>query len=201
MARQSYSQVQQELAQLEGLENNQLKQLLEELENKKQQFPVDEHAIIDWGISTLKAKILDKERFMSERDKAWEVLSTFSCEDFIDKYSSQDPESPRNLNLGQLDLRYEDDQQRLYSACYYEIFDILYLTYPDCREYQLERAVEVFRNNLYVLLERQYRLDLYEKYIDRLIQNVESVIEEDEEYRDKYQKKSTALFYYLECCD
>ena len=60
MAKRSSSPVEQQLAQLEYLGNNQLKQLLADLENKKRQLPDEDHAIIDWGINTLKAKISEK---------------------------------------------------------------------------------------------------------------------------------------------
>lgn len=177
MAKRSSSPVEQQLAQLEYLGNNQLKQLLVDLESKKRQLPVEDHAIIDWGINTLKAKILDEERLMSETGEDWKHYCTNKCKSFIEKYQ-----------LDHLDLTTDVGKASLYSACYNELREIFLLASPGTyREDDFRLAVDIFKDNLEEILEAQQLGELYETYIQKLKENYKPGYG-SQKYSDVYEK-------------
>jgi hypothetical protein len=71
----------QQFNQLELTSEAQLEQLLEKLESKKTELPVEDHSIIDWGIGFIRAKIHEEERIRKkmcrELDLKYESYSKF----------------------------------------------------------------------------------------------------------------------------
>jgi len=70
----SANAIEQTLAQTEGLTEVQLNSLLERLESQKALLPFDDHSIVDWGISTLKTRIHQKKKVMSQIEKDLESV-------------------------------------------------------------------------------------------------------------------------------
>ncbi|MEO1351558.1 MAG: hypothetical protein AAFW84_22595 [Cyanobacteria bacterium J06635_15] len=62
----SISVIQQQLIQLEELGNKQLDGLLEQLEYHKSRLSVEDHPVIDWGISLIRLKLQEVEKLMEE---------------------------------------------------------------------------------------------------------------------------------------
>lgn len=86
----SIAALQQQLAQLEVLRGDQLNGLLKRLENQKSKLPIDDHPIIDWGISLIRARIREEEQVMSEAWKKIEAQYSCSHRDFV-KQSGWEP--------------------------------------------------------------------------------------------------------------
>ena len=183
-----YGPVQQQLAQLESLEESQLKQLLVELEAQKRLLPVDDHAIIDWGINALKAKILDEERLMSESDKAWKKFLKSTDKDFIKKYSKE-------YHLNSLDLKTKLGKHYLYSACFDELWSIFELAAPETdRGDDFKRAIKKFKKNLRKILNDRQEGRLYSFYIKSLRDNYRK----NHELKKHYQVYERLLLFLVE---
>ncbi len=56
----------QQLAQLDGASEGKLNELLERLEAEKCRLPVEDHPILEWGISVTRIKMLEQEAFESK---------------------------------------------------------------------------------------------------------------------------------------
>ncbi|PSB16310.1 hypothetical protein C7B65_22050 [Phormidesmis priestleyi ULC007] len=73
--------LQQQLTQIEDLTEKQLNRLLERLESQKAKLPLEDHAIIGWGISIIRTKVQEEEQL---RKKVSEIFSKYhSIETFI----------------------------------------------------------------------------------------------------------------------
>lgn len=167
-----FSPVQQQLAQLENLENNQLKQLLVELEAKKRLLPVDDHAIIDWGINTLKARILDEERLMTERDGELEDFCRVTYGEFIEKSYTTDLGEHTLSSL--LSSGNENWRNILHKICFAYLNSVVRTALVRYQSDTLLQAVSVFKGHLSAYLQNVYgqnspqAASAYKEHIDTL---------------------------------
>ena len=79
----SIAALQQQLAHLEILRGDQLNGLLKRLESQKANLPIEDHPIIDWGISLIRAKIREEEQVMSKAWRGIEALYKQNHRDFV----------------------------------------------------------------------------------------------------------------------
>ena len=86
----SIAALQQQLAQLETLGDEQLNGLLKRLENQKYKLPIEDRSVIDWGISLIRAKMREEDLLMSETWKKLEVQYDLRHRDFV-KQSGWEP--------------------------------------------------------------------------------------------------------------
>ena len=122
----SIAAIQQQLTQLETLRYDQLNGLLKQLERQKAKIRIEDHAILNWGIGVVRAKMQDEEQFMREIDDKWERLkqkySPNAYEEFI-QISGW-----KSLNLSE-----DGDQKHLYESGWSNLRNILSLCIEEGR--------------------------------------------------------------------
>ncbi|MGI0486596.1 hypothetical protein ACN4EK_14240 [Pantanalinema rosaneae CENA516] len=99
----SIAAIQQELTKLETLRYEQLKGLLEKLECQKKRLPIEDHPIIDWGISLIKVKMKEEEKLKNRMSES----SAYFASKYRDYSSFMLSSRWDNLNLSiQKDLNF-----------------------------------------------------------------------------------------------
>ncbi|MGB3299458.1 MAG: hypothetical protein WBA76_14435 [Phormidesmis sp.] len=153
MTKQSLTAVsQQQLVHQEALEHDRLNSLLGRLEQQKQKLPTEYHAIIDWGIGVVKAKIQEEKKFKREMDEAWKqkigaklIMSVFD--------GMSEGFDPENF----------EDKRRLYIRSKDLFLKILELSVEEgyVREPRIETSVNSVKRCLYDFCQDQGAEDLY----------------------------------------
>lgn len=169
--------LQNKLARLEILRGDQLNGLLKQLESYKSKLPIEDHPIIDWGISMVKAKMQEEKGFMHDIDKAWQKLKH--------KYMGYKKLMPPELEG--IDLTQEADQERLYKWGWDHLYHIVRLS---CEEGLIRDdftdAVEQVIEILCDLCSSQAMDSLIRVYIDGYIETCGYNTEE--EFKPYYQR-------------
>lgn len=176
MAKRSSNSVEQQLDRLKYLGNHQLKQLLVDLESKKRQLPVEDHAIIDWGIDAIKAKILTTQRLMKERDIELREFCEVIYEDFIEEIYQ--------TSLGEYSLktlRFSSNWRRvLDEICYQYLTAMARAAFSGYQLGVLYEAVDVFKVHLFKYLfilcnqNNQQANEVYQEHISALVEDLSS---------------------------
>lgn len=155
----SIAALQQQLAQLETLRNDQLNGLLNRLRNYKLELPVEDHPIIDWGINAIKAKMQEKEQLMNE---IWEELRR--------KYGDYST-FIHNSGWQRLDLNSRAGKQDLSNSIRKYLDDIVLKSClnGDGDQLILKRFVPTIRSHLYRFCSekenQEFAKDLINKYV------------------------------------
>lgn len=139
----SIAALRQQLARIETLEDDQLNGLLEQLEKQKAKLPLEDHPIIDWGISLIKIKLREKEQLMEEVIERLQREFTDDYETFISKagwrnYNLKIPEGKKDLSkslLEHLDKLFDE-------SCGIEVTGILDKFVPIVKKHLQDFCVE-----------------------------------------------------------
>jgi len=116
-----------------------LSNLVDQLEKQKQKLPKEDHAIIEWGINAVKAKIREEEIFTRELEKEWKQKfgARLSMSEFDSVLERFDPRSP-------------EDKKKLCRLCVNQFADALRRSIDEnyIRAYEIETLVNLTKTDL-----------------------------------------------------
>ena len=127
--------LQQQITHIEGLTEQQLNGLLERLESQKAKLPLEDHAVVNWGISLIRAKLQEEKLLKNEMNE--------HLENKYRSYKSFIEESGWRRFV----LSDSKDLNSLYKSGWEDLYEIVKLSYQ-FHDYRLVQNVRHFKRYL-----------------------------------------------------